>query len=167
MRSILLTSATLTAATAALLLGPAHAGATSTPAAHHASLPKATSAVTPATTTPTRAAPSTTTRSGANAAPAPALTLGRCGPGELCLWSKADFKGTRLTYELSEIDIESCVPLPKESTAQGLANRLGRPVTTYQSATCGETGEFDTYPGDGTWTPRSPHRIRAFKVWEN
>ncbi|MER5489823.1 peptidase inhibitor family I36 protein [Streptomyces sp. NPDC002490] len=104
---------------------------------------------------------------GAGQAPRAEPVLGRCGPGELCLWSKPDFKGTRLGYELSEVDIESCTPLPSGRSAQALANRLGRPVTTYQSATCAETGEFDTYPGDGTWTPRSPHRIRAFKVWEN
>ena len=51
--------------------------------------------------------------------------------------------------------------------AQSLANRTGRPVTTYQSAECAETGEFETYPGGGTWTPRSPYQVRAFKIWEN
>ncbi|GAA1904658.1 hypothetical protein GCM10009837_30220 [Streptomyces durmitorensis] len=94
-------------------------------------------------------------------------TLAGCGPGELCLWEKAEFKGARQTYELSEIDIESCVALPEGGSAQALANRTGRPVTTYQSAECGETGEFDTYPGGGTWLPESPYRVRAFKVWEN
>lgn len=100
----------------------------------------------------------------AGAAP-PALA--ECGPGELCLWKDADFKGERQTYELSGTDIESCVALPAGTTAQALANRTGRPVTAYQSAHCAETGEFQTYPGDGTWTPRSPYRVRAFKIWEN
>ncbi|MEU6392069.1 peptidase inhibitor family I36 protein [Streptomyces sp. NPDC046939] len=94
------------------------------------------------------------------------IKLGDCGAGQLCLWGKAAFKGPRHTYELSEIDIESCVALPEGSSAASLANRTGRPVTTYQSAECGETGEFQTYPGSGTWEPESPYRARAFKVWE-
>jgi hypothetical protein len=93
-------------------------------------------------------------------------TLGACATGELCLWKKADFKGHRLTYELAGTDIESCVALPEGSSAASLANRTGRPVTTYQSAVCEETGEFQTYPGSGTWEPESPYRARAFKIWE-
>ncbi|MFI5757009.1 peptidase inhibitor family I36 protein [Streptomyces sp. NPDC051569] len=92
--------------------------------------------------------------------------LGPCGAGELCLWQKDDFTGARQTHELSRIDIESCVPLAGGVTVQSLANRTGRPVTTYQSEECAETGEFETYPGGGTWVPRSPYRVRAFKVWE-
>ncbi|MFH9263864.1 peptidase inhibitor family I36 protein [Streptomyces sp. NPDC017546] len=97
----------------------------------------------------------------------PAVSLGSCEAGRLCLWKKPDFTGARHTYELSGVDIESCVPLPKGGDAQSLANRTGRPVTTYQSAECAETGEFETYPGGGTWTPRSPYQVRAFKIWEN
>lgn len=93
--------------------------------------------------------------------------LGACATGELCLWAKPDFKGGRQAHELSGIDIESCVPLPAGTDAQALANRTGRPVTTYQSGECEETGEFETYPGGGTWVPQSPYRVRAFKVWEN
>ncbi|MCX4505030.1 peptidase inhibitor family I36 protein [Streptomyces anulatus] len=98
---------------------------------------------------------------------APGVGLGSCEAGSLCLWKKPDFTGTRHAYELSGVDIESCTPLPKGGDAQSLANRTGRPVTTYQSAECAETGEFETYPGGGTWTPRSPYRVRAFKIWEN
>ncbi|MEU5819994.1 peptidase inhibitor family I36 protein [Streptomyces sp. NPDC047803] len=101
---------------------------------------------------------------GAAAAP---VRLGDCGSGQLCLWAKPDFTGARQTHELSTIDIESCVPLKTGTTVQALANRTGRPVTTYQSAECQETGEFETYPGGGTWLPRSPYQVRAFKVWEN
>ncbi|MFF2408168.1 peptidase inhibitor family I36 protein [Streptomyces sp. NPDC058092] len=90
-----------------------------------------------------------------------------CGSGQLCLWEKPDFTGARQIHELSTIDIESCVPLPAGSKVQSLVNRTGRPVTTYQSAECAETGEFETYPGGGTWVPQSPYQVRAFKVWEN
>ncbi|NED83729.1 peptidase inhibitor family I36 protein [Streptomyces sp. SID11233] len=100
----------------------------------------------------------------AEAAP---VRLGACGSGQLCLWAKPEFAGARQVHELSTIDIDSCVPLPAGSTGQALANRTGRPVTTYQSAECGETGEFETYPGGGTWVPQSPYQVRAFKVWEN
>ncbi|MGW7575142.1 peptidase inhibitor family I36 protein [Streptomyces sp. NPDC054765] len=91
---------------------------------------------------------------------------GDCAAGQLCLWPKAGFGGERRTYELSDTDIESCVPLPGKAGAAALANRTGRPVTTYQSAECAETAEFDTYPGGGSWVPRSPYQVRAFKVWE-
>ncbi|MEU0374632.1 peptidase inhibitor family I36 protein [Streptomyces sp. NPDC006283] len=101
----------------------------------------------------------------ADAAPAP--PLGACAAGELCLWAENDFRGVRSTHELTGTDIESCVPLAPGTSAQALANRTGRPVTTYQSVECAETGEFETYPGGGTWVPRSPYRVRAFKVWEN
>ncbi|TBO61343.1 hypothetical protein EYS09_01815 [Streptomyces kasugaensis] len=92
---------------------------------------------------------------------------GDCGPGQLCVWPKADFGGKRQTYELTGTDIDSCVPLPKGVSAASLANRTGRPVTTYQSAECAETAEFDTYPGGGSWVPRSPYGVRAFKIWEH
>ncbi|GGR88138.1 hypothetical protein GCM10010284_21550 [Streptomyces rubiginosohelvolus] len=97
----------------------------------------------------------------------PGVALGACEAGRLCLWKKPDFTGARHTFELSDTEIESCVPLPKGGDAQSLANRTGRPVTTYQSAECAETGEFETYPGGGTWAPRSPYQVRAFKIWEN
>lgn len=93
--------------------------------------------------------------------------LGACAAGELCLWAGSDFRGARQVHELAGTDIESCVPLPPGTSAQALANRTGRPVTTYQSGECAETGEFETYPGGGTWVPSSPYRVRAFKVWEN
>ncbi|ANZ18916.1 peptidase inhibitor family I36 protein [Streptomyces noursei] len=92
---------------------------------------------------------------------------GNCAAGQLCLWPGTEFGGRRQTYELSGTDIESCVTLPKGMTAASLANRTGRPVTTYQSAVCAETGEFDTYPGGGSWVPRSPYQVRAFKLWEH
>ncbi|MFJ8296684.1 peptidase inhibitor family I36 protein [Streptomyces sp. NPDC094447] len=103
----------------------------------------------------------------APAAAAPAGTvLGACGPGRLCLWPKPDFKGRVQTHELATTDIDSCVALPPGASAQSLANRTGRPVTTYQSAECAETGEFETYPGRGTWVPQTPYEVRAFKLWE-
>ncbi|MEU7578987.1 peptidase inhibitor family I36 protein [Streptomyces sp. NPDC041068] len=103
----------------------------------------------------------------AHAGAAAPPTLRGCGPGELCLWEKAEFQGARQVYELADIDIESCTALPEGGSAEALANRTGRPVTVYQSAECAETGEFNTYPGSGTWAPESPYRVRAFKVWES
>ncbi|MCY1681492.1 peptidase inhibitor family I36 protein [Streptomyces sp. SL294] len=113
---------------------------------------------------PPRATGQQHARSAPQAAPA---GLAPCGSGQLCLWAKPDFKGAVQAHELSTVDIESCVPLPPGSSAQALVNRTGRPVTTYQSAECAETGEFETYPGGGTWVPRSPYTVRAFKIWES
>ncbi|MFE2556040.1 peptidase inhibitor family I36 protein [Streptomyces sp. NPDC059352] len=104
--------------------------------------------------------------SAVSAAVAAESKLGACGPGRLCLWSKPDFKGRAQSHELATTDIESCVALPPGTSAQSLANRTGRPVTTYQSAECAEAGEFETYPGRGTWVPQTPYEVRAFKIWE-
>ncbi|MFD3514009.1 peptidase inhibitor family I36 protein [Streptomyces sp. NPDC058657] len=150
----------LAAALAATALLPQAAAATGTPQA-----PTATQGPT-ATRVPTAPQAPTLTKAPAGTA-APAPRLGSCAAGELCLWQKPGFQGKRYTHELSGTDIESCVPLPPGADAQALANRTGRPVTTYQSAQCAETGEFDTYPGGGSWVPQSPYRVRAFKVWES
>ncbi|MGW2841328.1 peptidase inhibitor family I36 protein [Streptomyces sp. NPDC001493] len=136
----------------------------------------AASAVAPAATpgvsrgTYTTVTTTGTARAAGTAAAAPGrasgVRLGECAAGQLCLWKKPDFTGGRLNRDLSAVDIESCVPLPAGSDAQSFANRTGRNVTLYQSAECGETGEFETYPGPGTWVPRSPYQVRAFKIWE-
>ncbi|MEU0128855.1 peptidase inhibitor family I36 protein [Streptomyces sp. NPDC006289] len=137
----------LAAALAATALVPATAPASgAAPAAHHGSTGPGHSRSAPHTA-PTGLAP--------------------CGAGQLCLWAAPDFSGAAQVHELSTVDIESCVPLPAGRTAQALVNRTGRPVTTYQSAECAETGEFETYPGGGTWVPRSPYAVRAFKIWES
>ncbi|MFD3806389.1 peptidase inhibitor family I36 protein [Streptomyces sp. NPDC058619] len=112
------------------------------------------------------AAPTRTVPGRPVAGPAPAA-LGTCAAGQLCLWAKPEFKGVRHVHELSTLDVNSCTALPAGKSAQDLANRTGRPVTTYQSAECAETGEFQTYPGDGVWLPQSPYQVRAFKVWEH
>lgn len=92
---------------------------------------------------------------------------GGCDPGEFCAWTGRDFGGERRTWDLAGAGIESCVPLPAGADARSFANRVGRPVTTYQDRECGTEGEFDMYPGDGTWVPESPYTVRAFKIWEN
>ncbi|MCB5164882.1 peptidase inhibitor family I36 protein [Streptomyces bambusae] len=119
------------------------------------------------------AAPSAQAAPGHRAAPAARAAappgLGPCGAGQLCLWARPDFTGGRTVRELGDEDVsvDSCIPLAAGRTVQSLANRTGRPVTTYQSPECAETGEFQTYPGDGVWLPRSPYQVRAFKIWEN
>ncbi|WEH42047.1 peptidase inhibitor family I36 protein [Streptomyces sp. NBC_01218] len=127
----------------------------------------AASAVAPAATPAAPGGIRTTVTTTGAPARAPGVRLGECAAGALCLWKKPDFTGARQIRDLSGVDVESCVPLPAGSDAQAFANRTGRNVTLYQSAECGETGEFETYPGAGTWVPRSPYQVRAFKMWEN
>ncbi|WP_235978786.1 peptidase inhibitor family I36 protein, partial [Streptomyces lycii] len=117
----------------------------------------------PAGSTDAAAAPAPAGSAGSAAA---APSAGACSAGQLCLWERPRYGGPRTVHELAGTDVDSCVPLPSGTSAQALANRTGRPVTTYQSAECGETGEFDTYPGGGTWVPQTPYRVRAFKIWE-
>ncbi|MFJ9644953.1 peptidase inhibitor family I36 protein [Streptomyces sp. NPDC004244] len=102
----------------------------------------------------------------AHAAGPPPKRAVPCATGQLCLWAQPDFKGKRHVHELSSLDVNSCTALPAGTSVQSLVNRTGRPVTTYQSAECAETGEFQTYPGDGVQLPESPYLVRAFKVWE-
>ena len=103
----------------------------------------------------------------AGAGPAAAAQrLGHCAAGQLCLWAEPDFGGSPRTHELHRTGTQACVALPKGAAANAFANRTGRPVTVYQDPECGETGEFDTYPGDGTWVPRTAYQVRAFKIWE-
>ncbi|WP_240979714.1 peptidase inhibitor family I36 protein [Streptomyces sp. HNM0574] len=92
--------------------------------------------------------------------------LGKCAAGQLCLWERAGFKGEHRVYELSDVDLDTCVPLPDGAAAESFANRTGRSVTGYQSRECAETGDFSTYP-NGSWTPRADYRVRAVKVWEH
>ncbi|MFF3270711.1 peptidase inhibitor family I36 protein [Streptomyces chrestomyceticus] len=97
----------------------------------------------------------------------PGPAAGDCATGQFCVWPDRGFGGKRQTYELSGTDIESCVTLPAGTRGVSFANRTGRPVTTYQSGECAETGEYDTYPGGGSWVPESPYQVRAFKIWES
>lgn len=92
---------------------------------------------------------------------------GGCDPGEFCAWTGHHFTGSHRTWDLAEAGIENCVPLPEGVGARSFANRMGRPVTVYQDRECGTEGEFDTYPGGGTWVPESPRTVRAFTVWEH
>ncbi|MGW8376332.1 peptidase inhibitor family I36 protein [Streptomyces sp. ODS28] len=101
---------------------------------------------------------------GASGHPGTQPRLGECARGSLCLWEREDFTGPRQVYEPSPAGMESCVPLPRGTGAASFANRTGHPVTVYESRECQETAEFHTHPS-GTWTPASPYRVRAFKVW--
>ncbi|WP_329318482.1 peptidase inhibitor family I36 protein [Streptomyces sp. NBC_01262] len=99
----------------------------------------------------------------AAAAPAPASASGDCSPGELCLWAKPGYGGSRTVHELADTDVNSCVPLPEGTTAKSFVNRTRKLVTTYQSRECATEGDFVTFPS-GTWVPESRHTIRAFQI---
>ncbi|MFB6839259.1 peptidase inhibitor family I36 protein [Streptomyces sp. NPDC056361] len=152
-KTLLATAAVLAAAATTVLTAPAAPAARAQPAVAAGPATPAGSAGLAGSAAPVAAAQSGT-------------VLGACGPGRLCLWSKPDFKGRAQTHELATTDIDSCIALPAGTSAQSLANRTGRPVTTYQSAECAEAGEFETYPGRGTWVPQAPYEVRAFKIWE-
>ncbi|WP_277438004.1 peptidase inhibitor family I36 protein [Streptomyces sp. SPB162] len=96
----------------------------------------------------------------------PVSSKAACDPGQLCLWGKAGYSSARQNHELADTGIDNCVPLPTGTPARSFVNRIGRPVTTYQSAECATEAEFETYP-TGTWVPESRYTVRAFKVWEN
>ncbi|MEU3460339.1 peptidase inhibitor family I36 protein [Streptomyces sp. NPDC006733] len=111
-------------------------------------------------------AASATSAPSAASAPSAGSAKAACDPGQLCLWGRAGYSGTRQSHELADTGIDNCVPLPAGVPARSFVNRVGRPVTVYQSAECATEAEFDTYP-TGTWVPESRFTVRAFKVWEN
>jgi hypothetical protein len=88
-----------------------------------------------------------------------------CDGGELCLWSEPTFGGPRAVITLSDSALEECVPVPDGVEGRSFVNRLSKPVTVYQDAECSTEGEFDTYPGRGTYVPDAPFVVRAVQIW--
>lgn len=95
--------------------------------------------------------------------PASADTAPACDRGELCLWSASSYRGEAIRLSLSNTNPGECVPLWLDT--RSFANLLSRAVTMYQSVDCATEGEFDTYPGQGTYVPCAPFVVRAVQVW--
>ncbi|MGQ0838245.1 peptidase inhibitor family I36 protein [Actinokineospora sp.] len=91
----------------------------------------------------------------------------RCDRGELCLWSASAYRGDLIRVSLSTTNPDECVPVPSGLDARSFANLLRRPVTVYQSAECATEGEFDTYPGGGTYVPYAPFVVRGLQIWQS
>ncbi|SDC99639.1 peptidase inhibitor family I36 protein [Actinokineospora iranica] len=96
---------------------------------------------------------------------ASATTPPPCDSGELCLWPSPQYKGVPLRISLTTTNPGECVPLPESDDTRSFANLLTRPVTLYQGRECDTEGEFDTYPGKGTYVPHSPFVVRAIQIW--
>jgi hypothetical protein len=88
-----------------------------------------------------------------------------CGAGELCLWSEPNFGGEPVVLSLSDTGVEECVPLSEDIGVRSFINRLSKPTTVYQDMECSTEGEFDTYPGNGTFVPSAPFTVRAVQIW--
>ncbi|WP_019813320.1 peptidase inhibitor family I36 protein [Saccharomonospora saliphila] len=88
-----------------------------------------------------------------------------CQRGEFCLWSEEDYNGDILRLDLRSTNPEACVALSGGMRAHAFANRIDRHVTVYQDQHCATEGDFSTYPGPGTFVPRSPYVVRAIKIW--
>lgn len=93
----------------------------------------------------------------------PASASVGCDAGELCLWSGVSYRGPVVALSLSDTNPGECVPI--EGEGRSFANLLSRPVTVYQSADCATEGEFDTYPGRGTYVPCAPFVVRGVQIW--
>lgn len=90
-----------------------------------------------------------------------------CERGEFCLWPAEAYQGERMHVALENANPGECVPLPDEFDARSFANRTSRPVTVYQGRDCSTEGEFDTYPGGGTFVPQAPYVVRGVQIWEH
>ncbi|WP_007026383.1 peptidase inhibitor family I36 protein [Saccharomonospora iraqiensis] len=103
--------------------------------------------------------------SGSSAGP-PTDRDGECRQGQFCVWSGEDYGGERISFSLRNTNPESCAALPDAAEGIAFANRIDRHVTVYQDRHCATEGDFSTYPGPGTFVPRSPYVVRAVKIWD-
>lgn len=90
-----------------------------------------------------------------------------CERGEFCLWPEEGYGGPIVRVALENANPGECVPLAEEVDGRSFANRTTRPVTVYQGRDCSTEGEFDTYPGGGTFVPQAPHVVRAVQIWDH
>ena len=104
----------------------------------------------------------------AGAAPAAAQPEPQpCERGEFCLWPDEGYQGAIQRIALENTNPGECVPLPDGFDARSFANRTTRPVTVYQGRDCATEGEFDTYPGGGTFVPEAPYVVKGVQIWEH
>lgn len=90
-----------------------------------------------------------------------------CERGEFCLWPTENYADAIQRVALENANPGECVPLPEGFDGRAFANRTTRPVTVYQGRDCSTEGEFDTYPGGGTFVPEAPFVVRGVQIWEN
>jgi hypothetical protein len=90
-----------------------------------------------------------------------------CERGEFCVWPDEDYGGAPVRVALENSNPGECVPLPEGADGRSFANRTGRPATVYQGRDCSTEGEFDTYPGGGTFVPAAPYVVRGVQIWAN
>lgn len=90
-----------------------------------------------------------------------------CERGEFCLWPSENYSGEIHRIALTNTNPEECVPLPDTVDARSFVNRTTRPVTVYQGRDCSTEGEFDTYPGGGTFVPTAPYVVRGVQLWNS
>lgn len=88
-----------------------------------------------------------------------------CETGEFCVWPEAGYGGAIARLDLRNTNPEECRPLPDGMTARSFSNLIDRHVTVYQDAQCSTEADFSTYPGPGTFVPRSPYVVRAVQIW--
>jgi Peptidase inhibitor family I36 len=104
--------------------------------------------------------------SGAGVAGAGVDTPQPCERGEFCLWPGERYTGNIHRVALENSNPGECLPLPDGVDGRSFANRTTRPVTGYQGRDCATEGEFDTYPGGGTYVPEAPYVVRGVQIWE-
>ncbi|MCT2587418.1 peptidase inhibitor family I36 protein [Actinophytocola gossypii] len=88
-----------------------------------------------------------------------------CERGEFCLWPAEHYEGDVYRVALENTNPGECAPLPDGFDARSFVNRSTRPVTVYQGRGCATEGEFDTYPGGGTFVPAAPYVVRGVQIW--
>ena len=90
-----------------------------------------------------------------------------CERGEFCVWPSEEYGGAIIRVALENSNPGECVPLPEGTDGRSFANRTKRQVTVYQGRECNTEGEFDTYPGGGTYVPQAPYLVRGVQIWDS
>jgi hypothetical protein len=88
----------------------------------------------------------------------------QCDVTHFCTWTGENYQGERYVTDLVPASNQECVPLPAGVTAVSFINRTGHPVTVFEDPACSLQGYFSTHSPD-TNVMRSPHTVRALKVW--
>lgn len=87
-----------------------------------------------------------------------------CDRGSFCFWSAPGYHGRSQFFDLRTVNPGDCFPLPDGFRAHSFADRSFRELTVYEDPQCGSSAGHLVYPGGGTFVPRAPFEVAAFRI---
>ncbi|WP_320784388.1 peptidase inhibitor family I36 protein [Streptomyces sp. CRN 30] len=90
----------------------------------------------------------------ATARPVAAAAASKCSGSYVCTWSKADFTGTKYSYN----NDNGCYP----RSGRSVSNQTGKRITVYRDASCyGDHFDIQT----GHYSAKTPWPVVSMAVW--